>query len=865
MRKKTNINSRISIGTKLLAILLASLVVTVAVTFIISTNRYNTFIDQENQAQAGVALQNLSDQIANISNLSAQNTATLANDTAIQQALEQKDTTTLKSILASKNEFLRLDFISVMDKSGGVLAGINDQVNSEVSIAGQEGFKKALNGETTTGIDNHIQSLFLYRTDTPMKNKQGEIIGTIASGYTLERNELLDGLKKNHGIDFTIFAGDVRLATTIKNGEKRVVGTKLDPKIADIVLKNKQKYFGQAAILGTPYLTAYTPLLDKDNNALGVLFAGKPVSDVRDEENSILMTSLLIGAALLVAVALLAALYIRKGISNPMLRLADNAQKISIGDTELNLSAKSNRGKGKNEKGKKAVRNELQILSDAFKQIVTNTKKQSEIAMEIANGNTDVELEARSEKDTLCISMMNMVETLKNLTAELNELTAAAKEGNFVMRGDTSRYSGDYAMVVGGVNEILDEMEKSLSQVQGARATIEKKSRYQSAEIEKLVSTLEKLAQGELICDFTVSPSDEDTMELYDLFETVRNNLYNTVSSIKGYIQEISLILGDMASGKLDKEITTEFEGDFSELKTSINSIAQSLNTVLHEINTAANQVAAGTKQVSEGSQALSQGATEQASSIEELTSSITEIAAQTRQNAANAAEANQLAVTASSAAAKGNAQMAGMLRSMEDINESSNSISKIIKVIDDIAFQTNILALNAAVEAARAGIHGKGFAVVAEEVRNLAAKSAEAAKETTAMIESSIKKVEEGSRIANDTATALNEILSSVEKAATLVGEIAVASNQQATGIAQVNKGIEQVAAVVQNNSATAQESAATTEELSGQAEMLKSMVGRFQLKGYNSEAPAAIKETGKKTEKAILPAGAGGGYGKY
>jgi len=290
-----------------------------------------------------------------------------------------------------------------------------------------------------------------------------------------------------------------------------------------------------------------------------------------------------------------------------------------------------------------------------------------------------------------------------------------------------------------------------------------------------------------------------------------------------------------LAQGDLNVNLGITTKDEIGLLAQGFERMAESLNEVVTNIHAASDQVSAGSKQVSASSQALSQGSTEQAASIEETTASMEEIAAQTTQNAANANQANELAVTARDNAVEGNQQMAAMLKAMVEINDSSANISKIIKVIDEIAFQTNILALNAAVEAARAGQHGKGFAVVAEEVRNLAARSANAAKETTAMIEGSIKKVDVGTKIANDTAAALNQIVEDVTKVANLVGQIASASNEQATGIAQVNQAISQVSQVVQTNSATAEESAAASEELSGQADLLKDMVSRFKVKRMN------------------------------
>jgi methyl-accepting chemotaxis protein len=236
-----------------------------------------------------------------------------------------------------------------------------------------------------------------------------------------------------------------------------------------------------------------------------------------------------------------------------------------------------------------------------------------------------------------------------------------------------------------------------------------------------------------------------------------------------------------------------------------------------------------GSNQIADGAQALAAGSTQQAASIEELSGSIAELSEKTKRNAEMAEKAAQLAGVIKGNAEKGSRQMEEMISAVKDIDQSSRDISKVIKVIDDIAFQTNILALNAAVEAARAGQHGKGFSVVAEEVRNLAAKSAEAAKDTGAMIANSMEKASLGVRIAEETSASLTEIVSGINESNQFVTEIAHESEAQSLGISQINIGIDQVASVVQQNSATAEESAAAAAEMSSQARSLDELTSKF------------------------------------
>lgn len=776
------------IGVKLMLGVSIAFILTIGIIVTLATTQFSYYVHNFSEQQAIKGMEGLEAELDKLQNNALEFGNVLAVHPDIIKGIEENNDL-LSETIGMFKEKTGVDFIKVTDTEGMIIANTHTFQNFGDSIINQKNVQSALEGEAFSTIEKGNLIEFAVRAGIPVYGEQGNIIGVISLGYSLDNLAFLDELKSTYKTELTLFLGDERYNTTIEMDGKRILGTKLDGKIAERVLTKNEEYSGDADILGAEYVAAYKPLVDGNNQTIGVIFAGQKYDEVLAIKNKTILYISIATTVLEILLLVFVGFFVSKVITKPLKKLVEVSNTLADGDVDISIESSS--------------KDEIGELTDSFSKMIDNIKHQANVAEKIAKGDLNVNTKPKSEKDILSNSMLLVADTLSNLVKETEMLTSSAIEGNLSTRGNIEKFSGVYKEVIEGVNNTLD-------------AVLEP--------VEEASEVLKKLSEGSLKVYVRGNYKGEHAI--------IKNSLNKTVKILSDYINEITHLLTELSKGNLNISITGDYKGEFVKIKDSLNLIVESFNTILHEINVAAEQVALGAKQVSETSMSLSEGTTEQASSIEEVSSFMGEVSEQTKQNAVSANQANELALTAKNTAVEGNEKMSEMLQAMNEINEASGNISKIIKVIDEIAFQTNILALNAAVEAARAGQYGKGFAVVAEEVRNLAGKSSDAAKETSALIAGSIEKVDSGTKIANKTAEALDRIVEDIDEVFNYAKNIAESSNQQATAISQINESINQVSQVIQTNSAISQEAAAASEELSSHAQVMKELVERFEAK---------------------------------
>ncbi len=522
---------------------------------------------------------------------------------------------------------------------------------------------------------------------------------------------------------------------------------------------------------------------------------------------------------------------------------------------------------------------------EEVQRVAANLEKlaNGDLSLDLAVADADEDTKEIQKNFKLISENLAAVRTaLDNMIGDAGMLMQAAAEGKLSQRADASRHRGGYQKIVQGVNDVLDTILKPVNE------SIEKLEKLSYGEIdeefkanyvgeferlktafENAFSAIDKMREDVRMLSVAALEGNlgtrADASKHSGMYQKIIIGLNDILDTVITPINEASAVLNRIANRDLTARLTGDFKGDLARLKESLNQAVENLDQGLQQVAVGADQVASASSQISAGSQELAQGASEQASSLEEVSSSLQEMSSMTKQNAANAQEAKSLAEGTKSSAIRGVESMQRLSEAIDRIKNSSDETAKIIKTIDEIAFQTNLLALNAAVEAARAGDAGKGFAVVAEEVRNLAMRSAEAAKNTANLIEESVNNSQEGVNLNEEVRKNLEEINAQAIKVTEVMAEIAAAADQQTIGIEQINNSVELMSQLTQKTAANSEESASASEELSGQSEEMRSLVNSFKLSSnepsskYSHQKSASSSSESKKS-KALVGARNGG-----
>ena len=855
MKLKLKLRGQILLPTGMLTVVL------LAVTIFFGVSNFSQYSEQMLDDRLGIAATGVRNFVVETERMNLDVALRASQDPQVVSAILAGDTQQLLNVLTPIGNAWGIYGLTVTDANAVALARTNapNQFGDTIALPHILG---ALDGYTNTAHGALGGKEVTIRTAVPIIH-QGEVIGSLVANYALDTDAAVQRLGQRFGAIVTVFGIENRtitsLASTLINQAtgQPAIGTQLNQRIADIMLDSRAEYTARLVIFGNQVGAVYLPLLDNDGQLFGVLFVGLEEQFLVTGLNEIIFGMVGIGA---IGVLLLFALmlWVLKGRIAPIKRLVTLVEDVSAGKLNVNIDRSVS---NHDEVG--LLTHDVYDLVETIREMVSDLSQAYEIY--IVEGRAHYTIDS-SKYENAFAEMIGLINRLLAENTESIELLGdklqQISEGDFSAIMDSSGWPGDWATMPVIVNELarnlgavggeINSMIEAIAERgdlnyrtnvtdfkgdwQQIMRGLDRISESIAAPVTMLSHALAELESGNMDLasidsNIRAKGSNPEASHYAGVFSDMTKSFDAAATSIAGYIAEIEQILREVAGGDMRSSIQRTYNGSFASIKTSVNDITSTMRKTLTEIAVASDQVLTGARQISESSTDLANGATEQAKSVEELTVAIERIDGQTKQNVTHAQDAHLISNQSSDNANEGNVAMQQMLDAMMGIKDSSQDISKIIKVIEDIAFQTNLLALNAAVEAARAGEAGRGFAVVAEEVRSLAGRSQVAVEETTGLIEQSINRVDKGASIAETTAQSLVAIVENAEKVLSVINDISAASKEQADAVAQVSVGVNQISSVVQSNSAVSEETAAASEELSSQAELLRELVGRFKV----------------------------------
>ncbi len=761
-----------SVSKKMLVSVILLLVVFTVVIVSYALISFNDLTNEMSTKDANISLELLEGEVNSLKEQSKNITVLLAKNPELTKAVANRSK---EEIISSVNKItagLSIEFITLMDTEGNVLARIHQPEKSGDNLAYQDNIKGAIQGKTLSLIEEGTAIKLSARTGAPLYDENGVFVGVVSTGYRFDKEQTVDNLKSITGNEFTIFLGDERVSSTIMVDGKRAIGTKLDPVIANIILKEGKEYNGEADILGVPYITSYKPLRGGEkNDIIGVLFSGVPLSQVKAANKSMITMIVVLTAAFLLVLIWILSVIIKKIIGIPVNTLTGMAKEVALGNVDLKIDYES--------------KDEIGELAASFRDLLAAQKEKAIAAESISRGDTDVIISLRSDRDILSHSILKVAETNKELVKEFEYLIKAALDGKLKTRGNSDRFSGGYKELITGVNSLLEAVV---------------------APVQEGSKVLERMAQG----DFTARVTGEfkgDHQIITNSINTVAESLNSALSQVSEAVQatasaasQISSSSEEMAAGSQEQSAqTTEVASAVEEMTSTILENTKNASFAAEATKESAVKAKEGGKVVSETvdgmnriSEVVSQSAEaiytlgQNSDKIGEIIQVIDDIADQT----------NLLALNAAIEAARAGEQGRGFAVVADEVRKLAERTTKATKEI----------------------------AMMIKQIQ----------KDTGSAVESMQKgteEVEKGKGLVNKAGSMLSEIISSSEKATDSVIQVAAASEEQSAASEEISKNVEAIRSVTQESTVGIQQIARAAEDLNRLTETLQNLVSKFNI----------------------------------